>query len=180
MQWQILSVALLALSGSVYANMPAASGIRFPCGNPGSPDARVLVRELTSKPAKRGFVRIATIPVSSVTGMNIHFFRAKTSVFGEVLARIEGLTKCTEIEVSQIAFYFQDDLKPRFTAESAVIFRSHWAFKGVSIQLDGMIRQFSNCEIHPAREGAEVAPQNHPALSLLELMKAAPVGESPQ
>jgi hypothetical protein len=45
---------------------------------------------------------------------------------------------------------------------------------------DGMMRQFSNCEIHPAREGAEVAPQNHPALSLLELMKAAPVGESPQ
>ena len=161
---------LLASTGpAAWAASVGASGVRFSCGPGGKPDARVFIQELGTKPTKRGFVRIAALPVASITGMEVRVLRYTSSIFREIAENVRVLIKTSEFEMVRFSLLAEPDGKPRLTAGFVNVRQTEWTLKEVQIWQERGLQRFPECTLRWNDERAELDCPNRPRIEVSSL-----------
>lgn len=125
-----LSLLLLSLAAPTLSAKPGLSGLQFPVGQPADqPSARVSIGEVAQGAQKRGFLRIAVLPLASANGVQIRFLRPDPSVFQEITDTLRSLTKLDAQEFNRIELFAPGETVPRFVAEQASPMPGGWTFK---------------------------------------------------
>ena len=182
----LLSLLLLSLAAPALSARPSLSGLQFPVGQPADqPSAKVAIEEVVQGAQKRGFLRIALLPLAAANGVQIRFLRADPSAFLEITDTLRSLTKLEAQEFNRIEIFAPGDPIPRFVAEQASPKADSWVFKRArfhsgastiaipecSLSLSGPSSgQFSAKSMHP--EGTPGPPATLPTLG--DLLKISP------
>ena len=177
---------LLLLAAPAASAKPGLSGLQFPVGQPADqPSAKVAIEEVIQGAQKRGFLKIALLPLASANGVQIRFLRPDPAVFLEITATLRALTKLEAQELNRIEIFAPGDPIPRFVAEQASPRPDAWSFKRARFHSAGTLigvpecslsllgtssGQFSAKPIQP--EGTSGLPLALPTLA--ELLQAAP------
>ena len=177
---------LLLLAAPAASAKPGLSGLQFPVGQPADqPSAKVAIEEVIQGAQKRGFLKIALLPLTSANGVQIRFLRPDPAVFLEITATLRALTKLEAQELNRIEIFAPGDPIPRFVAELASPNADSWTFKRArfhsgastitlpecSLSLSGPASgQFSVKSMHP--ETTSNLPAALPTLE--ELLKRVP------
>jgi hypothetical protein len=125
-----LGLFLLCATPPLASAKPKLSGLRFPAGQPASqPAAKVEIEEVVQGAQKRGFLRVALLPLAAANGVQIHFFRPDPSVFQEITDTLRSLTQLDAQEFHWLQVFAPGDPVPRFVAEEASSHSDGWTFK---------------------------------------------------
>lgn len=125
-----LALFLLFTAPPFVSAKPRLSGLKFPAGQPANqPAAKVEIEEVVQGAQKRGFLRIALLPLASANGVQIHFLRPDPSVFLEITDTLRSLTQLETQEFLRLEVFAPGDPVPRFSAEQASSSSDAWTFK---------------------------------------------------
>jgi hypothetical protein len=135
----LLSVALLqtvALSPAVLAAEPTVKGLQFPLGerSGANPAARVLVAQIVQSSQKRGFFRVAMLPILVADGVTVTFYRPDAESLTVIHETIRALARVDKFELRRLCFRTEHDPAPRLMAEEILV-RSPdtWTLKRVQL-----------------------------------------------
>jgi hypothetical protein len=177
---------LLLLAAPAASAKPGLSGLQFPVGQPAEQtSAKVAIEEVIQGAQKRGFLKIALLPLASANGVQVHFLRPDPAVFLEITDTLRALTKLDAQEFNRIELFAPGETVPRFVAEQASPTPGGWTFKrarfhssacdiGVPecfLSLGGPSAGRFSAKARPG-EGSSGAPPALPTLA--ELLQAAP------
>ena len=141
---------LSALAGDIKIN-----GLQFTLGQPADrPAAKVTITELTQGAQKRGFLRIALLPVVMAKGVAVRFLRPELVVLAEVQETLRAMVKLEAQEFHGVQFFVGDEVAPRLAAEEALPKGEVWALKRVRVRQGDAMREFGECTLRVAGERA--------------------------
>jgi hypothetical protein len=155
-------------------------------GQPASqPAAKVEIGEVVQGAQKRGFLRIALLPLAAANGVQIHFLRPDPSVFQEITDTLRSLTHLDAQEFHRLEVFAPGDTVARFAAEEASSNSDGWTFKKARFHFGALSISVPECSLRLtgpaagqffAKHGqAETAPRPSTSLpTLAELLGAAP------
>ncbi len=140
--------ACLCSSPDLWAGDIKISGLQFPVGQPADrPVARIAISEITQGAQKRGFLRVALLPLILARGVDIRFERKGFAALEEVCDILRSLVKLDAQEFHNVRIFSGADPEPRLVAAEAMPKSGIWLLKGVRIRLDGAYRDFSECSL---------------------------------
>lgn len=144
-------LALLCLIGLVTRSdcaQPKLSGLQFPAGQPAdNPPAKVAVEEVVQGAQKRGFLKIALLPLAAVNGLQIHFNRPDPAVFAEITETLRSLVRMDAQEYNRIEIFAPGDPVPRFTADHASPGPEGWIFKKARFRCPAFNSEIADCSL---------------------------------
>lgn len=142
----LLSFLFVPLSGG--AGEARISGLQFPVGQPADrPVARITISEVTQGAQKRGFLRVAILPMILAEGVDIRFERNALAALEEVGETLKSLVKLEAQEFHNVRIFSGADPEPRLVAAAATPKAGVWLLKRVRIRSDGTQREVSECAL---------------------------------
>lgn len=181
-----LALFLLLAAPPLVSAKPRLSGLKFPAGQPASqPAAKVEIEEVVQGAQKRGFLRIALLPLATANGVQIYFLRPDPSVFLEITETLRSLTQMEAQEFLRLEVFAPGDPVPRFAAEQASANSDGWTFKKARFRSGVSSSYVPECSLKVTGPSAgqfsakhahsENSPGPSPSLpTLMELLGVAP------
>jgi hypothetical protein len=176
----IFCLSLILCSSSLLPAKPGLSGLQFPVGQPADqPAAKVAIAEITQGAQKRGFLKIALLPLVVANGLQIRFLRPDPTVFAEVSETLHSFTKLNAQEFTRIECFAPEDPAPRLLAEQASPGPERWTFRKVRLRTASSAIELSECTLAltgPTAGQFSASPSNSgpPLPTLAELFKTNP------
>ncbi|NBV84713.1 MAG: hypothetical protein EBS01_00250 [Verrucomicrobia bacterium] len=137
------------------------SGLQFSVGTPSDkPAARVRIAEVTQGAQKRGFLRIALLPLVLAKGVEVRFLRPELAALGEVQETLNSMVKLETQEWHRVSLFMDGETAPRLTAEEAVPRGNVWELKRVRARISGEVREFKECTLQVSGEQAGLLTPN--------------------
>jgi hypothetical protein len=166
-----------ALAVSALAK-PKITGLEFPIGQPADrPAARVTIAELGQGAQKRGFFRVALLPMAAANGMQIRFLLPEPGVLLEIPQTLRGIASLDAQEFHNVTILAPNDPTPRLEVEEIVPKKDHWQLKRVKWRSASRAGEVQEC--HLLLSGPECGQFAHlspaqPIPSLRELLQPVP------
>ena len=169
--------ACALLSVQAFAK-PRITGLEFPIGEPADrPVARVFIAELGQGAQKRGFFRVALLPLTSASGVQIRFLLPEPAALLEIPATLKGLCNLDAQEFRNVAFLAPNDTAPRLQVEEITPKKDHWQLKNIKWTSAGALGEASECQLllRGPECGKFVVPGSVPPIPpLQELLQPSP------
>lgn len=121
---RFLFIALTLICAlTLQAAEPRVAGLRFPLGerNGENPPAKAQVEQLVQGAQKRGFFRVAVLPVLVVNGITITFQRPDVTCLSTFHETLLALTKAEKMEMRRLIFVSAQDKVQRLSADELQI-----------------------------------------------------------
>jgi hypothetical protein len=154
------AVFLLAVASYADCLVPASAkpkvaGLEFSIGQPADrPAARVSISELGQGAQKRGFLRVALLPLASVKGLQIRFLLLDPSSLLEIQETIKALTSLDAQEFHNVTFLSAADPHPRLTVEEIIPQKDRWLLKRITWSAGS--KKGAAAECHLLLQGTEI------------------------
>jgi hypothetical protein len=163
-------------SMGVYASDLKLTGIQFSLGQPADkPAARVAIAEITQGAQKRGFLRIALLPLVLVRGVEVRFSSPDLSVLGEIQSTLKDMVKLDAQEWHALRLFVGSENMPRLTAEEVTPKGDIWELKRVYLWSKDGMREIEECTLRVSGGHAgQVISKGARTEGLLDLETHAP------
>jgi hypothetical protein len=167
---RLTAVAILLLAPAAHPSGPAAKGVRFNCGPSGKPSASVHIAQLATKPSKHGFLRIATIPIVSASGVEMRVKDPSSNFLADFSEYIASLTKSQTFEFQNVSIHVGNEKSPRVTAQSVTVSQKKWDLKNVRIPSHEKNRLFPSVSIDTAVSPILIVPQKSQSMPIQDIL----------
>lgn len=168
-------VVFTLLTSAAYPSGPAAKGVRFNCGTPGQPSASVHVGQLSTKPSKQAFIRVATLPTVAASGVEIRVKNPDANFLADFSEYIASLTKSQTFELQNVSIHVGDEKSPRITAQSITVSKQKWDLRQIRISPPHDVpRSFPSASINASLSPTKLALPNNPALLIQDILTTSP------
>lgn len=159
-----------------FAGDAKISGLQFTLGQPlDKPAARVTISEISQGAQKRGFLRIAILPLVVAKGVDVRFQRSEIAVLSEVQETLYSLIKLEAQEFHNLRIFAGTDPVPRLVAAEVTPKAGCWHLKKVQIRTGGEVREIGECSLAvTGPQAGECTPGNGQGTVQLDLASGAP------
>lgn len=138
----------LLLPAVSFAGDAKISGLQFTLGQPlDKPAARVTIAEISQGAQKRGFLRIAILPLVVAKGVDIRFQRPEIAALSEVQETLLSMVKLEAQEYHNVKIFSGADPVPRLVAAEVTPKAGSWHLKKVQIRTGAGIREIGECTL---------------------------------
>jgi hypothetical protein len=168
----LITGAFLLTTAAYPSTGPAVQGLSFQSGPPGTPSASVRITQLSTKPSKHGFLRIATLPAVAASGVEIRVKNPSSNFLADVSEYIASLTKSQTFELQNVAIHVGDEKVPRLTAQTATVSKQKWDLKNVRIPSAEKNRLFPSASINTAVAPVHLVPKNSQPTQIQAILTA--------
>lgn len=169
----LITVAFLLTTAAYPSAGPAVQGLSFQSGPPGKPSASVHIAQLSTKPSKHGFLRIATLPTVAASGVEIRVKDSSSNFLADFSEYIAALTKSQTFELQNISIHVGDENSPRLTAQAATVSKQKWDLKNVRIPSSEKPRVLPSVSINTAVAPVQLVTQNSQPTPIQAILTAA-------
>ena len=173
---RLIAVAFFLLTTAGYPSSgPAVQGLRFQSGPPGKPSASVQIAQLSTKPPKHGFIRVATLPTVAASGVEIRVKNPDANFLADFSEYIASLTKSQNFELQNVSIHVGDEKSPRITAQSITVSKQKWDLRQIRISPPHDVpRSFPSASINASVSPTKLALPNNPALLIQDILTTSP------
>ena len=142
-------LCFLLLAFNLQAAETKIVGLQFTLGQPqDNPAARVIISEITQGSQKRGFLRIALLPVMVAKGVEIRFQRPALAALAELQEVLRSFAKLEAQELQEVRLFAGADPVPRLLAAEVTPKADHWEMKKVRVRVGGTFREIRECTLY--------------------------------
>lgn len=144
----LAQLLFLLLPAVVFAGDAKISGLRFSLGQPlDKPAAWVTIAEISQGAQKRGFLRIALLPLVVAKGVDIRFQRPEIAVLGEIQEMLHSLVKLEAQELLDVRIFSGTDPVPRLTAAEVTPKAGYWHLRKIQLRTGAGVREIAECSL---------------------------------
>lgn len=144
----LTKLLFLLLPAVAFAGDAKISGLQFTLGQPlDNPTARVSIAEISQGSQKRGFLRIAFLPLVVAKGVDIRFQRPEIAALGEMQEMLHSLVKLDAQELLNVRIFSGTDPVPRLTASEVTPKAGYWHLKKIQLRTGSGIREIAECSL---------------------------------
>lgn len=142
--------------------------MQFTVGQPADkPAAKVTIAEVGQGSQKKGFLRIALLPIVQAKGVDVRMQRPDFSALSEIQHTLRGISKMDAQEFIGVRLFSGDEPAPVLLAQEVSPEPNVWHLKKARIRRgEGMV-ELSECVLHLSGPKAGMCTEEKGGLELL-------------